>query len=143
VITPCANGVCPEASGGFTPAALADGVTSRFIFQERQNGRVQGVLAFNDPSPDAITLNGCTTESAACRLTVTTFACSDTHAVTIAGNYTPQRGTPTAYKLTLSGVAREPGTFTLSAGAYQYTLTQDGIVDVTCPPVAGVVAGQR
>jgi hypothetical protein len=143
VITPCANGVCPEASGGFTPADLAGGVTSRFQFQERKNGSIQGILAFSDPSPEGITLQGCTTESAACRLTVTTFACSDTHAVTLRGTYTPRGGIPNGYELTLSGVSRGPGTFTLTAGDYRYTLAQDGIVDVACPPAAGVVAGRR
>jgi hypothetical protein len=137
VITPCANGVCPAASGGFTPADLTDGNTSHFQFRERPNGTIQGTLTFTNPSPDGIALKGCTTESAACRLTVATFACTDQHAMTVAGTYTPMGEAAGTYRLTLSGARDGIGTFTLAAGGSSFTLTQDGIVDVTCPPVRG------
>jgi hypothetical protein len=132
-ITPCNNGVCPRAAGGFNPADLTGGITSHFRFQERPNGTIQGILAFTDPSPGGIALQGCTTESAACRLTVTTFTCSDTHSATVRGTYTPRNRTPTDYELTLSGDSHGPGTFTLTVGDYEYSLSQHGIVDVTCP----------
>ncbi len=135
-ITPCSNGVCPSASGGFTPADLTEGVTSHFQFQERPGGTVRGILNFRDPRPDGIALRGCTTESAACALTVTTFNCTDAHSVTVGGTYTPPGGTATNYLLTLSGVPDGPGTFTLAAGDYSFTMTLDGIVNVTCPPIA-------
>ncbi len=142
VITPCASSVCPEASGRLTPADLTDGVTTHFQFRERPNGTVQGILNFADPSPDGIKLQGCTTESAACKLTVTTFACTDEHAITIAGTYTSKGGTATDYLLDLSGVGDGVGNFTLNTGrGYSYTLTQDGIVAVICPPAEGVAAG--
>ncbi len=132
-ITPCGDGVCPRTSGGFTPADLTGGITSHFQFQVRPNGSVKGILAFTDPSPGGIALQDCTTESTACRLTVTTFACSDTHAATVRGTYTPRHGTPTDYELTLSGDSQGPGTFSLTAGDYAHALSQHGIVDVTCP----------
>lgn len=144
--TPCVNGVCPAAKGGFTLADFTDGIMGHFQFRERPNGTIQGILNFTDSWPDGISLQGCTTESAACRLTVATFACTDQHTITVAGSYT-QRGKPLAdsYLLTLSGAAHGPGRFTLKAGGKSYTLTRDGITDVTCPAVAtlGVEAGRR
>ena len=137
-VTPCAGDICPTAKGGFTPASFADGVTSRFLFQERADGSIQSFLAFNDPSPGGIAIKGCTSESAACRLTVKTFTCSDAHSLYLAGTYTVRGGDPKFISLTLSGTAKEPGTVTLNAGEYQYALTQAAIVDVTCPPMVGV-----
>jgi hypothetical protein len=136
-IMPCVNGVCPAASGGFNPADLTEGVTSRFQFQERPNGTVQGVLNFNDPRPDGIVLRGCTAESAACALTVTGLICTDAHSMIVGGTYTPRGGATTRYSLTLNGVSNEPGTIKLSAGEYTFTLTLDGIANVTCPPKPG------
>jgi hypothetical protein len=78
-------------------------------------------------------LQGCATQSAACRLTVTTFACTDQHAITVAGTYTPKEETAGNYLLTLSGIRGGIGTLTLTAGDSTYTLTRKGIVDVTCP----------
>jgi hypothetical protein len=132
-ITPCLNGVCLAASGGFTPADLTDGVTSHFQFQERPDRTVQAVLNFNDPRPDGIVLHGCTTESAACTLTVTMLSCTDTHSVTVGGTYTPRGGTSTYYRLIVSSASDGPGTFKLSAAGYTFTLTLDGIANVTCP----------
>jgi hypothetical protein len=155
-ITPCVNGVCPAAKGGLTPADPTDGVESHFRFWERPNGTVQGILSFNDSGTGDLVLQGCVTDtnnwadstvlalgrvlqgsvtdSAGCRLTVTTFACTDQHAMTVAGTYTPKGGTATSYKLILSGVKDGIGTFTLSIGGdYVYTVMLDGIVDVTCP----------
>ena len=137
-ITPCSGGICPRASGGFTPAAQADGITSRFHFQENPNGKVVSTLAFSDPSPGGITLKGCTTESENCMLTVKTFICTDTQSVRVSGTYTLRGETAKSFSLNLSGVASEPGTFTLNAGMYQYVLTQADIVDVSCPPVVGL-----
>jgi hypothetical protein len=68
-------------------------------------------------------------------LTVTTFACTDQHAITVAGTYKPPRGTAGEYQLSLSGVRDGIGTFTLTAGDYTYTLSHNGIVNVTCPPI--------
>jgi hypothetical protein len=137
-ITPCFNGVCPSASGGFIPANLARGVASYLHFQERADGTVRGILDFVDSRPDGIALLGCFTGSAPCALTVTTFTCTDAHSVTVGGTYTPWRGTATDYRLTLSGVRHGPGTFSLTSGAYPYTITHHGIVDVNCPPAAGL-----
>lgn len=138
-ITPCSGGVCPKASGGFTPADLAGEITSRFLFQELPNGKVVSVLAFNDPSPGGISLNGCTTNSEACTLTVTSFNCSDAHSARITGTYARGDEPSKTFTLELSGVAKEPGTFALKAEGYLYNLTQADIVDVTCPAVAGLV----
>lgn len=138
-VTPCSGGVCPKAIGGFTPATQPGGITSRFLFQELPDGKVASVLAFNDPSPGGISLKGCTTGSEACTLTVANFTCSDAHSVHITGTYTLGDETSKNFVLDLSGVAKEPGTFALKAGEYQYILTQADIVDVTCPPVAGAV----
>jgi len=135
-IMPCSGGVCPAASGGFNPADLTEGVTSHFQFREWPNGTVQGILNFNDSRPDGIVLRGCTTESAACSLTVTTFACTGTQSMMIGGTYTPRGGATTWYRLTLSESPSGPGTFSLTAGDYAYTMTLNGIVNVTCPPTA-------
>ena len=142
-ITPCSSGVCPVVAGIVTPPDSTARVTSNVVFQEFLDGRVHGILNFNDSRTGNFVLQGCTTASTACRLTVTTFACTDQHAITVAGTYTPQGETAGDYRLTLSGVRGGIGTFTLSADDYTYTLTRYGIVDVTCPPGAGDVAGQR
>lgn len=135
--TPCADGVCPQVSGGFTPADLTDGVTSHFRFRERSDGTVEGILNFSDSGPGGIELRGCTTVSAACRLTVKDFVCTDRDSITVRGTYIPQGGwSTTPFLLNLSGEKDEMGTFTLNAGAYSYSFTGDGIVDVTCPPDA-------
>lgn len=52
----------------------------------------------------------------------------------VAGTYTPRGGTATGYQLTLSGAANGPGTFSLMTGDYSFTVTLEGIVNVTCPP---------
>ncbi len=145
VVTHCVNGVCPAARGVFTPADLTGRVTGHVQFQERPDGRVHGILSFSDPRDGGITLQGCTTESAACQLTVTTFACTDQRTITVGGTYSLQGGTRSWYALTLSGVRNGQGTVSLRIGAYTYTLTQIGIVDVTCPAGAtlGVEAGRR
>ena len=137
-ITPCSGGICPTAKGGFTPAAQVDGITSRFLFQELPNGKIVSTLAFSDPSPGGITIKNCTTSSGACELTVKYLHCSDARSVHISGTYTLRGETEKTFALNLSGVANEPGTFTLNAGQYQYTLTQADIVDVTCPAMAGM-----
>jgi hypothetical protein len=134
-IEPCANDVCPEVSGGFTPADFTGGVKGHFDFRERTDGTVKGVLNFTDQQPDGLVLRGCTTDSVACRLTVTSFFCTDQHAITVAGSYTPRSGPQTSFRLNLIGVRDGIGTFTLKSGEYNYTLTRRGIVDVTCPPI--------
>ena len=134
-IQPCANDVCPEVSGGFTPADFTAGVKGHFNFQVRTDGKVKGVLNFTDQRQESLVLHGCTTDSAACQLTVTTLDCTDQHAMKVEGAYTPKGGDKTYYKLNLSGVKKEIGTFTLTVGDYTYTLTRKGIVDVTCPPI--------
>lgn len=133
-VSPCVNGVCPAARGGFTPADLTDGVTSHFQFQERPDRTVQGVLNFKDPRPDGIELRGCTTESDACALRVTGFGCTDTHSVTVGGTYTPKGDTASSFRLTVSDDPGVPGTFKLTSGTYRFTLTLDGVANVTCPP---------
>jgi hypothetical protein len=157
-ITPCSLGVCPAVSGSVTPKDSTARVTSNVQFQELPNGTIHGILNFNDSKTGNFVLEGCTTTSAACRLTVTTFACTDQHAITVAGTYTPNGETTSNYLLTLSGVTDGMGTFTLTVaspiatfqgggphavanlvGDYTYTLAHKGIVDVTCSPVAGVV----
>ena len=55
----------------------------------------------------------------------------------IGGKYTPLRDAATSYWLTLSGASNGPGTFSLTAGDYTFTLTLDGIANVPCPPIAG------
>jgi hypothetical protein len=136
--TTCSGGVCPVATATITPADSTAQITSNVQFRARQNGTVQGILSFNDSRTGDVALHGCTTDSTACRLTVTTFACTDDHAITIKGTYTPRGETETYYELNLSGVKKEIGTFTLTVGNDTYTLTRDGIVDVTCPPWAGI-----
>ena len=121
-------------SGGFTPADFTAGVKGHFNFQVRTDGKVKGVLNFTDQRQESLVLHGCTTDSAACQLTVTTLDCTDQHAMKVEGAYTPKGGDKTYYKLNLSGVKKEIGTFTLTVGDYTYTLTRKGIVDVTCPP---------
>jgi hypothetical protein len=132
-ITPCSFGVCPSVTGSITPEDSTARVTSNFNFKEMRNGKVRGVLNFNDSRTGDFVLRGCTTESAACRLTVETFACTDQHAITVAGTYTRKGETAGEYMLTLSGVKDGIGTFTLIADDYSYNLMLDGIVDVTCP----------
>lgn len=134
-IMPCSNGVCPAAAGGFNPADLTGGVKSQFQFQERPNGAVHGILNFSDPRPDGIALRGCTTESAACALTVRTLACTDTQSMMVAGTFTPMGGAATNYQLMLSNASDGSGTFSLTAGGYTYTMTLRGIVNLTCPPI--------
>jgi hypothetical protein len=133
--TPCSSGVCPAVSGSITPPDSTARITSNAVFQELPDGRVHGILIFDDSKTGNFVLQGCTTDSAACRLTVKTFACTDQHAITVAGTYTPKGETERYYRLTLSGARGGIGTFTLSADDYTYTLTRNGIVDVTCPPV--------
>jgi hypothetical protein len=134
VITPCVNRVCPETKGGLTPADFTDGITTHFLFKERLNGTVQGIFNFTDAWPDGVSFQGCTTESTACRLTVTTFRCTDPHTMTVAGSYRrPQDAQALSYRLTVSGTRKGSGTFTLNAGGKTYTLTRDRIVDVICP----------
>ncbi len=132
-ITPCSYGICPAVGGSVTPKDSTARLTSNVQFQELPDGTVHGILNFNDSKTGNFVLHGCTTASAACRLTVTTFACTDQHAITVAGTFTPQGETASNYQLTLSGVSDGIGTFTLTAGDYTYTLMHNGIVDVTCP----------
>jgi hypothetical protein len=132
-ITPCSFGICPAATGNVTPADSTARITSNVQFRERPDGTVHGILNFNDSRTGDLALKGCVTDSAACRLTVTTFACTDENSMTIGGTYTPRGETATDYRLTLSGVKDGIGTFTLNAGDYTYTLTRYGIVDVACP----------
>ena len=135
-IMPCSSGVCPAAAGWITPRDSTARVTSYVHFHERPDGKVYGILDFNNSRTGNVVLQGFVTEWAAWRLKVTTFACTDEHAITVAGTYTPKRGTSTPYQLTLSGVRDGIGTFTLTAGDYTYTLSHNGIVDVRCPPIA-------
>jgi len=130
-------------SGSVTPTDSTARITSNVQFQELPDGTVHGSLNFNDSKTGNFVLHGCTTNSVACRLTVTTFACTDQHAITVAGTYTPKGETEGDYLLTMSGTKGGIGSFTFTAGPYTYTLTHDGIVDVTCPPGAGAAAGQR
>jgi hypothetical protein len=53
--------------------------------------------------------------------------------VTVGGTYTPRGGTSTYYRLIVSSASDGPGTFKLSAAGYTFTLTLDGIANVTCP----------
>jgi hypothetical protein len=131
--TPCSSGVCPAVRGSVTPKDSTARVTSNINFRGLPDGTVEGVLNFNDSKTGDLVLQGCATHSAACRLTVTTFACTDEHAITVAGTYTPKGGTAADYLLTLSGVKDGIGTFTLTVGNYTYTVAHDGIVNVTCP----------
>ncbi|HET7215440.1 MAG TPA: hypothetical protein VFL79_17755 [Terriglobia bacterium] len=135
-IMPCSNGVCPAASGGFNPADLTEGVKGLFQFQERPNGTVHGILNFSDPRPEGIALRGCTTESAACVLTVTTLACTDTQSMMVAGTVTPKGGASTNYQLTLSNASDGSGYFSLTAGGYTYSITLSGSITLACPPLA-------
>ena len=135
-IMPCSSGVCPAAAGWITPRDSTARVTSYVHFHERPDGKVYGILDFNNSRTGNVVLQGFVTEWAAWRLKVTTFACTDEHAITVAGTYTPKRGTSTPYQLTLSAVRDGIGTFTLTAGDYTYTLSHNGIVDVRCPPIA-------
>jgi hypothetical protein len=116
-ITPCVHRLCPATIGGFTPWDKTDGVMSYFSFSEQPNGRVSGFLSFIDSSPEGISLPGCTTGWGGCRLTVKTFACTDRHSMTVAGNFKPWGQTESStFRLTLSGVWNGPGSFTLTAG---------------------------
>ena len=134
VITPCINRVCPATEGGLTPADFTDGIKTHFQFKERLNGTVQGIFDFTDAWPDGLSFQGCTTESAACRLTVATLLCTEPHTMTVAGSYRrPEDSYATSYQLTLSGTRNGPGTFTLSTAGKTYTLTRDRSVNVTCP----------
>lgn len=132
-ITPCSFGVCPSVIGSITPKDSTARLMSNFNFKEMRNGKVRGVLNFNDSRTGDFVLRGCTTESAACRLTVDTFACTDQHAITVAGTYKRKGETAGEYMLTLSGVKDGIGTFTLTADDYSYNFMLDGIVNVTCP----------
>jgi hypothetical protein len=60
----------------------------------------------------------------------------DQNTITVNGIYTPKGENDNYYELNLSGAKNEIGTFTLTVGNYTYTLTRQGIVDVTCPPDA-------
>ncbi len=142
-ITACSSGVCPGVMGSISPPDSTAQITSNVQFQELRDGRIHGVLHFDGSRTGNFVLQGCTTDSAACRLTVAMFACTDQHAITVAGTYTQKGETAGNYRLSLSGTRGGIGTFTLKAGDYAYSLTRDGIVDVTCPPVAGIVEGQR
>lgn len=133
-ITPCSFGICPAVSGSVTPADSTARVTSNVQFRERPDGTIHGILNFNDSRTGDLALKGCVTDSAACPLTVTTFDCTDEHAITVEGTYMPTGETYAShYQLTLSGVKDGIGTFTLKVGDYTYTVTRKGIVDVTCP----------
>jgi hypothetical protein len=138
--TPCSDGVCPAVTATVTPNDSTARITSNVQFRERRNGTVHGILNFNDSRTGEVALRGCTTDSTACRLTVTTLRCTDQHAMTVAGNYTPKGENEHYYELNLSGVKKEIGTFTLTLGLpdgdQTYTFTRKGIVDVTCPPDA-------
>lgn len=143
VITPCADGVCPSAAGNITPPDSTARVTSNIQFETLPDGTVDGVLNFNDSRTGDFVLRGCTTESAACRVTVTTFACTDQHSIIVAGTYTKKGQDPTEFQLLLTGIRSGVGTFSLTTGDYTFMVTRNGIVDVTCPMNAGVVAAQR
>jgi len=134
-ITPCSFGVCPEVAGKVTPADSTARVSSNVQFQELRDGTVHGILNFNDSRTGNFVLHGCTTTSAACRLKVTRFACTDQHAIAVEGTFTPKGEAARFYRLNLSGVKDDIGTFTLSSGGYKYTLSRYGIVHVTCPAV--------
>lgn len=125
-------------SGGFTPADFTAGVKGHFNFQVRTHGTVKGVLNFTDQRQEGLVLHGCATDSAACQLTMTTLDCTDQHALTVEGTYTPKGEDINYYELNLSGVRDGIGTFTLKSGEYDYTLTRKGIVDVTCPPIVAI-----
>jgi hypothetical protein len=136
-IKPCSNGVCPAAVGGFNPAGLTDGVKSQFQFQERQNGTGQSILNFSDPRLDGINLRGCTTESAACALTVRTLACSNAQSMLIGGTFTPRGEDTTSYRLKLTVAMDGSETLSLTAGGYAYTMTFNRIFNLTCPQIGG------
>ncbi len=142
-ITPCSSGVCPSAGGLINPPDSPARVTSLVQFWEMANGKIQGMLHFDDSRTGDFVLKGCGTSSAACRLTVEDFACTDEHAIRIGGTYTPKKDEVASYVLTMSGVKKEIGTFALTTGDYTYTVTHKGIVDVTCPPAEGVAGGRR
>lgn len=133
MITPCSSGVCPAVSGNITTQDSTARITSNVQFKELPSGKVQGILNFNDSRTGELVLNGCTTSSTACKLTVKTLACTDQNSITVAGTYTPQGESTGNYLLTLSGKKGGIGTFTLNTGDYTYSLTHEGIVDVTCP----------
>jgi len=132
-ITPCSSGVCPAVSGSVTPPDSTARVTSNVQFKELPDGKVHGILNFNDSRTGNFVLKGCTTSSNACLLTVTTFACTDEHTIEIRGTYNSKKEPAGNYQLKLNGVKDGIGTFSLTAGSYTYTLTHEGIVDVTCP----------
>jgi len=133
-ITPCSDGVCPALDGWIRPMDSTALVRSFFRFHERPDGKVYGILDFDNSRTGNFVLEGSTSEWDARQFSVTTFACTDEHAITVAGRYTPKGGTSTPYQLTLSGVRDRLGTFTLTAGSYTYSLSRNGIVDVRCPP---------
>jgi hypothetical protein len=135
-ITPCSYGVCPAAAAWITPKDSTARVSSAVNLHERRDGKVDGFLDFNNSRTGNFVLQGFVSEWAAWQLSVTTFACTDQHAITVIGAYTPKGGTSTDYQLSLSGVRDGIGTFTLTAGDYTYSLSRSGIVDVRCPPVA-------
>lgn len=139
VITPCSDGVCPAVAANITPPASTARITSNVQFEALPDGTVDGVLNFNDSRTGDFVLRGCTTDSANCRVNVTTFVCTDQNTMTVVGTYTKKGEAERLYMLTLSGVRSAVGIFTLMTGDYTYTLTHRGIVDVTCPPTAGVV----
>jgi hypothetical protein len=118
-------------------------VVTRFQELPDGTGTVHGVLHFDDSKTGNFVLQGGTTTSPACHLTVKTFLCTAQHAITVAGTYTQKGKTAGDYLLTLSGAGKGIGTFTLTAGDQTYTLMHNGIVDVNCPPVVGVIAGQQ
>jgi hypothetical protein len=135
--TPCSDGICPAVTATVIPNDSTARITSNVQFRMRQNGTVHGILNFNDSRTGEIALRGCTTDSAACRLAVTSFSCTDENTITIKGHYTPKEEDEHYYELNLSGVKNEIGTFTLILGLpdgdQTYTFTRKGIVDVTCP----------
>lgn len=133
-ISPCVNRVCPETKGGLTPADSVDGIKAHFLFKEKPNGTVGGVLSFTDEWVDGISFEDCTTASGTCRLQVTTFKCTGPNAMTVAGSV--KRATDTyalSYELELVGSRHGSGTFTLKLPRNTYTFTRDHVVEVNCP----------
>lgn len=136
VITPCAGRVCPETVGSLTPADSTDGITAHFLFKERPNGTLQGILDIDDAAPGGLTLHGCTTESTACRLTVTTFLCTAPQTLTVAGSLKrPEDASATSFVLDAAGTQHGSGTFTLGIGRSTYSFMHDRMLNVTCPAV--------
>lgn len=134
VISPCVDRVCPEAKGGLTPADFVDGIKTHFLFKEKLNGTVEGILSFNDEWPDGISLQDCTTGSGTCQLRVTTFKCAGPNAMTVAGSFKrPGDAYASSYELNLVGSRKGSGTFTLEIPGKTYTFTRDRIVEVNCP----------